>query len=174
MSDGISAEELALVEEMEREVAALHAKPSRKLELAIAIGLVLLSTVGVIASRAVGVRTETGGVDPRWWPTIITVISLVLSLLLLVFAFTKPPFDRDDLEVSNRGGWYRLTVTMILSALYIVAWTISENFVVPSAIFLAAMLWFYEGRGWKALVVFPVITTVFLYLLFHTLLKVPL
>lgn len=174
LTEGISVEELALVEEMEREVAGLQAKPSRKLEKATAISLAVLSTVGVIASRAIAVRTETGGVDPRWWPTIICAISLALSILLVVFAFTKPPFDRDDLETSNRGGWYRFAVSIILSTLFIIAWTLSENFVVPTAILLAALLWLYEGRGWKALVLFPVLTTTFIYLLFHTLLKVPL
>jgi hypothetical protein len=174
LTEGISAEELALVEQMEREVAELQAKPSRKLEVGIAIGLVVLSAAGVLASRGLGVRTETGGVDPRWWPTVICALSLVLSVALLIVALTRPPFDRDDLEVSNRGGWYRLTITLVVLALYMVAWTLSGNFVIPSVLLLVVLMWVYDGRGWKALLVYPIATIAFIYLLFHTLLRVPL
>lgn len=174
LAEGISVEELALVEKMEREVGALHAKPSRKLEWAIAIILVLLSIVGIIGSRTITVRTETGGVDPRWWPTVIFALMLALSFLLAFIAYTKPPFDREDLEVTNRGGWDRLIWTTIFLTLYIVAWTLSENFAVPSVVLLAVLMWVYDGRGWRALVIYPVVTVTFISLLFHTLLKVPL
>jgi len=174
LTEGISVEELALVEEMEREVAALQAKPSRKLEVAIALSLVALCVLGIIGSRLIAVRTETGGIDPRWWPTVMCGVALALSLLLTVIAFTRPPFDREDLEVTNRGGWVRLAWTIVLSALYIVAWTLTGNFVIPSVILLAALMWVYDGRGWKALVIYPIVTVAGIYLLFHTLLKVPL
>lgn len=174
LNEGISAEELALVEAMEREVAELQARPSRKLERAIALSLVALSLLGIIGSRLIAVRTETGGVDPRWWPTVICGLSLALSLLLTVVTFTRPPFDREDLEVTNRGGWFRLAWTVVLSALFIVAWTLTGNFVIPAVLLLAVLMWVYDGRGWKALVIYPVVTVLFIYLLFHTLLKVPL
>ena len=174
LTEGISAEEIALVEEMEREVAALQAKPSRRLERAIALTLVVLSVAGIVGSRVIAVRTETGGIDPRWWPTALCSLTLVLALVLTVVVYRKPPFDREDLEVSNRGGWYRLMWTIICSALYIVAWTLSKNFVAPSVIILVVLMWIYDGRGWKALVIYPVATVTFIYLLFHTLLKVPL
>ncbi|MEO6826189.1 MAG: tripartite tricarboxylate transporter TctB family protein [Microbacteriaceae bacterium] len=174
LTEGISEEELALVEEMEREVAALQAPSSRRLERAIALTLVVLSALGVFGSRIISVRTETGGLDPRWWPTVICAISLGLSMLLTVIAYTRPPFDRDDLERTNREGWIKLAWSIILLALYIVAWTLSENFVVPSVVLLAALMWVYHGRTWMALVIYPIVTVTFLYLLFHSLLRVPL
>lgn len=174
LNEGISAEELALVEEREREVRALEAKPSRKLEVSIAITLVILSVGGIIASGLISLRTETGGIDPRWWPTVLCVITLVLSLMLTVVSLTRPPFDREDLEVTNRGGWYRLVWTIILSALFVVSWTLSGNFVIPAMLLLVILMWIYDGRGWKALVIYPVGMIVGIYLLFHTLLKVPL
>lgn len=174
LTEGISAEELALVEEMEREVSALQARPSRRLEVAIALSLVVLCVVGIIGSRLIPVRTETGGIDPRWWPTVMCAVSLALSVLLAVISFTRPPFDREDLEVTNKGGWIRLVWTIVLSTLYIVAWTLTGNFVIPSVILLAALMWVYDGRGLKALVIYPLVTVAGIYLLFHTLLKVPL
>lgn len=174
LTEGISADELALVEEMEREVAALQAKPSRKLERGIGITLTVLSAAGLIGSRAITVRTETGGIDPLWWPTVICSVALVLSLMLVVVSLTKPPFEREGLEVTNRDGWRRLMWTIILSVLYIVAWTVSENFVVPSVVLLVAMMWANDGRGLKALVFYPIGTVMGVYLLFNTFLRVPL
>lgn len=174
LTEGISADELALVEEMEREVAALQAKPSRKLERGIGITLTVLSAAGLIGSRAIMVRTDTGGVDPRWWPTLICSLALALSLMLVGVSLTKPPFEREGLEVTNHDGWLRLLWTIILSVLYIVAWTVSENFVVPSVILLVAMMWVNDGRGLKALVFYPIGTVMGVYLLFHTFLRVPL
>jgi len=174
LAEGISAEELALVEEMEREVAALQAKPSRKLERGIGITLVVLSIAGLIGSRAVTVRTETGGIDPRWWPTVICAVTLVLSIMLIVVSLTKPPFDREDLEVTNRDGWQRLMWTIILVVLFIMAWKLSGNFVVSSVALLVLVMWVNDGRGLKALVFYPLGTVTCIYLVFHTLLRVPL
>lgn len=172
--DGNSSEELASAERIERDAAKHRAKPSGALERVLALALVAISIAGVIGSRSIDVANETGGFDPRWWPTIITAISLLLSIMLTVVAFTKPPFDRDDIDAISQGGWYPFTVTVILTSLFVVAWQLTGNFVVPCAIMLGALIWAYGGRGWKALLLFPVLTTTLLYLLFHTLLKVPL
>jgi len=94
--------------------------------------------------------------------------------MLIVVSITKPPFDREDLEVTNRAGWQRLIWTIILSVLYIMAWTLSGNFVVPSVVLLVLLMWVNDGRGLKALVFYPILTVTFIYLLFHTLLRVPL
>jgi hypothetical protein len=54
------------------------------------------------------------------------------------------------------------------------AWTLSGNFVVPSVVLLVLLMWVNDGRGLKALVFYPILTVTFIYLLFHTLLRVPL
>ena len=111
--------------------------------------------------------------DPRFWPTLLSLFAGALSAALLLIALLRPPFDRSDLEASNRRGATRLVVALVVAILYVVLWQLA-GYLVATALFLAALLWVFGGRGWKTLIIFPVVTTAFTYLLFHTLLKVPL
>lgn len=133
-----------------------------------------LSLLGYFGAQSIAVANETDGIDPRWWPANICLVAIALSLMLLVVSLCRPPFDRDDLEPLSEGGWFRLFATLLLATAFVIAWQLTENFVIPCALLLAALVWVYSGRGWKTLVLFPIITSVSIYLLFHTLLKVPL
>src|SRR5690625_7457946 len=44
--------------------------PSRRLEVITGVVAAILSAAMIALSRAVVVIRETGGVDPRWWPTV--------------------------------------------------------------------------------------------------------
>lgn len=151
----------------------LAATPSRRLEVSTAAVALALSVGGYVLAQAVELRTETGGVDPRWWPTLLSLLAAALSVALLLIAILRPPFDRSDLEVSSRQGWIRLGIALVCGILYIVLWQLA-GYLVATPLFLAALLWVFGGRGWKTLILFPVLTTAFTYVLFHTLLKVPL
>ncbi|MET0861834.1 MAG: tripartite tricarboxylate transporter TctB family protein [Microbacterium sp.] len=151
----------------------LAAAPSRRLEVTTAAVALVLSVCGYFLAGAVEIRTETGGVDPRWWPTLLSLVAGCLSLALLLIAILRPPFDRSDLEVSSRQGWTRLGIALVCGILYIVLWQLA-GYLIATPLFLAALIWVFGGRGWKTLILFPVITTGFTYVLFHTLLKVPL
>lgn len=174
LTEQLSEEELASVERIERETATRVAKPSRKLEKTIALTLVGLSILAIIGSRSIVVTHDTAGFEPRTWPTIISALALAMSVMLVFVVFTRPPFERDDLETTSRRGWYRFATTILLSAVFVVAWQLSGNFVVPCAVLLAILVWVYDGRGWKALLAFPVLLTAFIYVLFHTVLRIPL
>lgn len=151
----------------------LAAAPSRRLEITTAAVALAASVGGFALAQSIELRTETGGVDPRWWPTLLSLVAGSLSIVLLVIAIFRPPFDRSDLEVSSRQGWVRLGAALVCGILYIVLWQLA-GYLIATALFLAALLWVFGGRGWKTLILFPVLTTAFTYLLFHTLLKVPL
>ena len=151
----------------------LAARPSRRLEVVTAAVSLAASVGGYFLAQSVELRTETGGVDPRWWPTVLSLLVAVLSLALLLIAILRPPFDRSDLEVSSRQGWTRLGAALVTGILFIVLWQLA-GYLIATPLFLAALLWIFGGRGWKTLILFPVITTGFTYVLFHTLLKVPL
>ena len=174
VTERLSEEELASVERIERDAAERVAKRSRKLESSIALTLVGLSILAIIGSRSIVVSQDTAGFEPRTWPTIISALALALSILLAVVVYTRPPFERDDLEITTRPGWYRFGATVLLSALFILAWDLSENFVVPCAVMLVVLVWIYDGRGWKALLAFPVLLTAFVFVLFDTVLRIPL
>jgi uncharacterized membrane protein YhdT len=151
----------------------LAAPSSRRLEIVTAAVALAASIAGYALAQAIELRTETGGVDPRFWPTLLSLLGGALSAALLLIAVLRPPFDRSDLEASNRQGATRLVVALVIAILYVVLWQLA-GYLVATALFLAALLWVFGGRGWKTLILFPVITTAFTYLLFHTLLKVPL
>jgi len=174
VAERLAEEDLREAHQDSDEVARHHAAPSRILERAVATSVLGLSILGYFGARSVPVANETGGLDPRWWPANICLVAIALSAILLVVSFRSPPFDRDDLEPISEGGWFRLFSTLLLSTAFVVAWNLTGNFVVPCALLLATLVWVYGARGWKTLALFPVVTSGCIYLLFHTLLKVPL
>jgi hypothetical protein len=151
----------------------LAAQPSRRLEIVTAAIALGASVAGFALALAIELRTETGGVDPRFWPTLLSLLAGALSVALLLIAVLRPPFDRSDLEAANRQGAIRLVVALVVAILYVVLWQLA-GYIVATTLFLAALLWVFGGRSWKTLIIFPVLTTAFTYVLFHTLLKVPL
>lgn len=151
----------------------ITARPSRTMEIVVAAVGLAASLAGLLFAGQVELRAETGGIDPRWWPTVLSIGSAVLSAALLVVALVRPPFDRSDLETISEGGWRRLLLASVVAAGYVAAWQLI-GYLPATLVFLALLVWVFGGRGWKTLVLFPVLTTAFTYLLFHTLLKVPL
>lgn len=148
------------------------AKPSRSLEVvvgAVALGLSLLAWY---LSQNIHVRMGGGGVDPKWWPTVLSIAASILSACMLVAALIRQE-DRSDLLQTTRDGWKRIVLGLLLTALYVFAWW-QIGYVVPTALFLAALLWLFGVRSWKPLILFPVLTTALIYGLFHLLLRVPL
>lgn len=148
-------------------------RPSRPLEIAVAAVALSLGILGYFLAQNLVLRTETGGIDPRWWPSVLSVSSMVLSMALLAVAVFRPPFDRSDLERATRAGWTKLAAALAIAIAYVALWQLL-GYVISTALFLAALVFAFGGRRWPSLVVYPVVTTGFTYLLFHTLLKVPL
>jgi hypothetical protein len=149
------------------------ARASRRLEIVCAALAVAGSGALALLARAIEVRAETGGIDPRWWPELLGLMGLALGAALLVVVLVRPPFNRDDLEAATRQGWVRVVASVALTVAYVLAWPL-VGFVVATPVFLLAAVLLFGGRGWKTLILFPVLTTGFIYLFFHTLLKVPL
>ncbi|KKC38113.1 hypothetical protein WH87_10940 [Devosia epidermidihirudinis] len=158
------------------ELAAEHdlaARPSRRLEIVIAVTALVLSVTAIVLSQNIYLRMGAGGLDPKWWPTVLSSIAAGLSAILVGFALFGPTVSRGDLESVADGGWQRMLLALALSALYVFAWA-QIGYIVPTIIYLAALLWLFGLRAWKGLVLFPLITTGFIYGLFHTMLRVPL
>lgn len=149
------------------------AAPSRVLELAIAIVALALSVTALILSQNIRLRMGGGGIDPKWWPTVLSIAGATLSAILLGMAAFWPPLSRGEVEASTREGWVRMLLALALSALYVYAWS-TIGYLIPTVLFTAILLWVFGLRSWKGLVIFPIATTAFIYGLFHYLLRVPL
>lgn len=146
--------------------------PSRRLEVLTGVIAVALSAVMILLSRAIQVNRETGGVDPRWWPTVLGVVSLVLAVLLVVVALTRS-LSRDDVEPTSRSGRINAVITAAAAVAYALAWPI-VGFLPATFVLLLVLTAVFGARSWKVLVFFPLGLTAFLYILFAALLRVPL
>ena len=149
------------------------APQSRPLEIIIAVVALILSVTALVLSQNIRLRMGGGGLDPKWWPTLLSILAAILSAILVGFSLFGPTASRGELEAGHRDGWVRMLTALALSALYVFAWW-QVGYPIPTVVYLFALLWSFGLRSWKGLIAFPLITTAFIYGLFHYLLRVPL
>ncbi|RYE88324.1 MAG: tripartite tricarboxylate transporter TctB family protein [Hyphomicrobiales bacterium] len=149
------------------------ARPSRPLEIIIAVAALALSVLALVLSQSIYLRMGGGGLDPKWWPTVLSILAACLSAILVGMSLFGPVANRGDLEAGHRDGWVRMLIALALSALYVFAWW-QVGYLIPTVVYLVALLWSFGLRSWKGLVAFPVVTTALIYGLFHYMLRVPL
>ncbi|MGO1770799.1 MAG: tripartite tricarboxylate transporter TctB family protein, partial [Microbacterium sp.] len=130
------------------------AEESRPLELLTALGMLAFSVVVLVATQGIESRVDSGGVTPRWWPTILASTMLVLSLVLLVGAL-RTGVSRGDLKAPTRTGWIRAGGAIVLSAAFLFAWSVVP-FVIACAVYIACLVALFGGRSVVSLVVVPV------------------
>jgi hypothetical protein len=149
------------------------AHPSKRMEIASAAVALLGFALLVVLARGIEVRAETGGIDPRWWPQMLGAAGAVLSAVLLARAVLRAPGAREGVLEATRDGRVRTVLVVALAAVYVLVWPLA-GFAVVTPVFLIAATYLFGGRSRIALLAFPVGLTALLYLLFHTVLKVPL
>lgn len=149
------------------------AEVAPKMEI-FAAGLVLsLGVLMLVGARGIAVRNETGGIDPRWWPTVIAAGVILSGLWMLSNAMRKVSIER-EVEVSRRTGWIQMMATVGGIAVVLFVWNLGISFVLLGPLFLAGLNWIYGLRKWTSLLLFPGIIAVLLYTVFQLVLKVPL
>lgn len=161
------------------------ARPSRALE--IAFGVVALAfTSGFLAlSTQIHLRREAapGQIDARFWPLVLGVCAVVVSIIILVYALTRPAAGREDVERIQPGGATRVIVTLVLSGVFVALWSLGsvilfgyriEVFPIAAALLMAALMLVYGHRRWLSLIIYTVAVTAFIYVVFGMLLRIPL
>ncbi len=159
--------------------------PSRTMEIAVAALGLLLMVVVLVLARQIELRREAGPgqIDARFWPTVLAWAGFVAAAWRLVVVLVRPADERTDLERVRGGGLGRLALTVLATAAFVAVWNLREVVllgyelrVFPYAcpLLLAGLVWLYGGRTWTSLLLFPVLTTVLTYLVFGTLLRIPL
>ena len=149
------------------------ARPSPTMEKAVAAASLLLGVAMLVGARSIQVRNETGGIDPRFWPSAIAVGILLAAGWITFNALTGRRGER-DLEAATRQGWIQMGITVAITAVVLVLWEIGISFLLLGALYLVALSWVYGLRGWRSLLLFPAVITAILYLVFMLLLGVPL
>lgn len=149
------------------------ATPSRPLELVGAAVALAVSVALLIGAQRIGLRVETGGIDPRWWPTVLGGAGAVLSTVLLASAAFRSVGPREDLQAASPEGWRRLALALASTVALVLLWPLL-GFVPAAALFLLGLTYLLGGRGWGTLLLFPAVTAGCLHLLFSVALEVPL
>lgn len=160
-------------EEAEAPVASASASPSKWLEIAVAATAVGLTAAVYLLGGAIELRIEQPGMTPRSWPQLLGGLGLALSIMLLLIAVIRTPQSRSDLEASTRPGWLRLLFTVAATIAFLAAWPVL-GFVFTAPVFIAVVTAIGGGRGFRALLIYPVVMAALIYALFNLLLKVPL
>lgn len=144
---------------------------SRVYEAATGVAVVASGVVVYFATAAIEVGRDGQSFGPRWWPTALSVAMVVIGLILIVQAVLKRIVS--DEPPITRSGSFVLVATLAAIVAYGIAWQYLD-FRVVTVLLLAGLVAVAGGRGIKALVVFPVVTTVVLWSVFGVLLQVPL
>lgn len=153
--------------------ADLMARPSRLMEQAFATFAIAVGLAVLLGARNIEVRNETGGIDPRWWPSVIGVAIIVTAVWTTFNAFTGRRAER-EVEAATSSGRRHVLVVIVLTAIALGVWYAGLSFLVIAPVYLIALNWVLGVRDLKSVIAFPAFITAFLYLVFHLLLKVPL
>jgi hypothetical protein len=155
----------------EEPCAAPALSPSRIREWGVAAA-VLVAGIGVLLAReTILVAQDNAELGPQWWPTVLGV-ALVVGALALAVLGTLSPAAPDE-EPASGHGVAQLVAVLALIVAYGAAWY-QLHFLVVTGPLIAGLVYVTGGRGVRALVVFPAVTTVLLYVIFSLLLRVPL
>lgn len=148
-----------------------RARTSRTSELVIAAAVLALGVLVVVQAAQIHTAVNAQILGPRWWPTVLGYALIAGAAVLTLQAFLRvAPSEESSI---TRNGLMTLLGLGALIVAYGIAWQFID-FIVVTPVLLAGMVAIAGGRGLKALVLFPVITTAVLYGIFGALLRVPL
>jgi hypothetical protein len=135
----------------------------------LAVGVLILALAQTIAEPAIATS-----LSPRWWPEILGALVCALSIGVgIKEALVAPAADDDEGDEPTRLGMLRVALALAVIVGYGVLWYFVD-FRIATLGLVAGLVAVIGGRGWKALILFPVIVTALLYAIFALLLKVPL
>lgn len=159
--------------------------PSRRLELLTALVAGIGFALALCLALSIPIRAEAapGQIDARFWPTVLAGTGLLLSVARFVASLVAVPEKRDDLDPRQPGGLLRVGLTLLVTILFLAVWSVGDViiagyriqiFPIVMALYLAILLALHGARGWKPFVFFPIPLAIGTYILFGTLLRIPL
>ncbi|MFV0407596.1 MAG: tripartite tricarboxylate transporter TctB family protein [Propioniciclava sp.] len=153
--------------------AEATAAPSPTLERIAAAAVIVVGAAMLVGARAIVLRNETGGIDPRWWPTAVALGILAAGVAMAFNALTGRRGER-DVAPAQRSGWPQMLLTVAGLVVVLVLWEVGVSFLVLGPLYLVGLNWVYGLRSWRSLLLFPAVVGALLYLVFQLLLTVPL
>ncbi|MBT2474094.1 tripartite tricarboxylate transporter TctB family protein [Microbacterium sp. ISL-103] len=161
------------------------APASRPLEIAFGVVALAFSAGYLFLATQIPLRREAlpGQIDARFWPMVIAVTAVVVSIAVLAMAITRPAPGREDLERIQPGGTTRVILTLVITGAFIAVWSLGsvilfgyriEVFPIAAALLMATLMLLYGHRRWLSLIIYSVSVTAFVYVVFGMLLRIPL
>ncbi|WP_120494434.1 tripartite tricarboxylate transporter TctB family protein [Microbacterium phyllosphaerae] len=176
-----AAEQVERVEQDEHQ----GAPASRPLEIVFGVVSLAFSAGYLFLATQIPLRREAlpGQIDARFWPMVIAVTAVVISLAILAIAITRPAPGREDLDRIQPGGTVRVIATLAIAGAFIAVWSLGsvilfgyriEVFPIAAAVLMAALMLLYGHRRWLSLIIYSVSVAAFVYVVFGMLLRIPL
>ena len=161
------------------------APPSRPLEIVFGAVALAFSAGYLFLATQIPLRREAlpGQIDARFWPMVLAVAAVVVSLVILALAITRPAPGREDLDRIQPGGVVRVIATLLIAGAFIAVWSLGsvilfgyriEVFPIAAAVLMSALMLLYGHRRWLSLIIYSVSVTAFVYVVFGMLLRIPL
>ncbi|CAN7504435.1 tripartite tricarboxylate transporter TctB family protein [Microbacterium foliorum] len=161
------------------------APASRPLEIVFGAVALAFSAGYLFLTTQIPLRREAlpGQIDARFWPMVIAITAVVISLAILALAVTRPAPGREDLDRIQPGGVVRVVATLAITGAFIAVWSLGtvilfgyrvEVFPVAAAVLMAALMLLYGHRRWLSLIIYSASVTAFVYVVFGMLLRIPL
>jgi len=161
------------------------APPSRPLEIVFGAVALAFSAGYLFLATQIPLRREAlpGQIDARFWPMVLAVAAVVVSLVILALAITRPAPGREDLDRIQPGGVVRVIATLLIAGAFIAVWSLGsvilfgyriEVFPIAAAVLMAALMLLHGHRRWLSLIIYSVSVTAFVYVVFGMLLRIPL
>lgn len=144
---------------------------TRLREILIGAGVVAVGAAVLLLAQQLPAEAANGEFGSRWWPSLIGGAIILLGIAVAVVGALRPP-PRDCEEPGATGIWQLLAILGLIVA-YGIAWRFAHFLVVTPLLVLGIMA-LLGGRGWRSLVLVPVVVTGALYGVFGLLLRVPL
>ena len=97
------------------------APASRPLEIVFGAVALAFSAGYLFLTTQIPLRREAlpGQIDARFWPMVIAVTAVVISLAILALAVTRPAPGREDLDRIQPGGVVRVVATLAITGAFL-------------------------------------------------------
>lgn len=116
---------------------------------------------------------QRGELGPQFWPNMLAIAMIVMGGLLILTNVMRGVRPADIPDHMTWWGISRLLITAAVLVGYVLLFNVLQFWLITIAA-TALLVALYGLRGWRALVVFPVIIGAVLHLLFIVFLGVPL
>src|SRR5699024_3165049 len=134
--------------------------------------LIIFSIFGYLVANEFGDGEKLGSFGPRFFPKLILILLVVLSVSLLIKGIISLKTEKTSIKF-NLKKILRVAIYIVLLIAYINLFFIT-GFIFSTIIFLIIAQYLFGMRSWLKLIVISIVTPIILYYFFTGLFNIPL